>query len=613
MTDRSQLETARLAFRARLLANEADATGAVAEQFLETRQRILEELGLLEDEIEEAGEAETVTERIAEASRLFREYRYKRLLAQIDEEMARLGRAVAPVITDAQAVVVGNALDETRRIALTSAAETSQALALRVAGQWSMLPVDALNELIGAMQDGSPLAEWIEGFGPDIGAKITDTLRDGLALGFHPRKISDQLLGVIDGGGARLMVGTRSIILDSYRSAALQQMAENADILDGWIWQSAHDTRTCAACLALDNGEVHPVTETFMRSHVGCRCNPRPMVTGTEPPTRETGEQYLNSLLPQDQNRILGIAGGDAFRRGDVRLNDFLHLDRNSRWGDRYRQGSLRDALKRSDARGAIKAQPVTPSKDIAQVKPEQVAAGLRRPTKPPKGAPKFAKGIEPPPLQVGDRQMDHAHGLAELDALKGDKTGFAATRKTFNKRFYNNLSDEEQEALYQYTKFNSIEVNRMARGIKDPSEYPARNLNYYTEQTGILDRIFSRSDMRLPESMPVYRGVDSTRVFGQMSKARPGDVVTDWGFGSFTGNRRVASDFGASNSGGVLFELIAPKGTRSAYVESITNARGEQELIMPRGTTFVIHETKLVTKNGYTSLVVRGEIIPDG
>lgn len=399
MTDRgrpSQIETARQAFRQRLLTTEATATETVARQYVSTRRSILQHLAAVEKEIAAAGEPETAAERIEAASRLFRSQRYQNLLRQIDAEIARLGESVTPVIADAQGIVVRNGVDEVRQLSIASAAETSRALALKVAGQWSMLPTSALNELIGSLSDGSPLAEWVQGYGPDIAARITDTLRDGLALGFHPRKIFDQLTHVVDGSGARLMLGTRSIILDSYRAASLQQMEANSDILDGWVWQADHSSRTCGACLALDNGEIHPVTETFMGTHVGCRCNPRPVVTGTAPPSRQTGEQYFASLPPEQQDRTLGIAGGKAFRDGKVSLRDFVHKDTDERWGDRYRQGSLRDALGRAGGTGGRGGTgPKSVTTKVVQPKPARALPTPEPAEKQSLTVPRFATSRE--------------------------------------------------------------------------------------------------------------------------------------------------------------------------------------------------------------------------
>lgn len=346
MTDRpSQLEAARVAFRQRLLDTEAGATETVARQYVETRRRILQHLAAVEKEIAIAGEPETAAERIEAASRLFRSQRYQNLLRQIDAEIARLGETVRPVIVETQGVVVRNGVEEVRQLALTSAAETSRALALRVAGQWSMLPVSALNELIASFSaPGSPMADWLADLGPSTARAITDTIRDGLALGFHPRKIEELLTKRADMVGVRVMTLTRTSVLDAYRVAALQQMSESADVLDGWRWSADHSSRTCAACLALD-GEVFPVTKTFMGAHVNCRCAPIPVVTGTAPSTRETGADWFEKQPDTVKQKMLPVSAWEPYKRGDVQLGDFVELNRDEKWGDRYGQKPLREII----------------------------------------------------------------------------------------------------------------------------------------------------------------------------------------------------------------------------------------------------------------------------
>jgi pyruvate/2-oxoglutarate dehydrogenase complex dihydrolipoamide acyltransferase (E2) component len=625
VTDGGQLERARLTFRARLLATEAAATDAVATEYAAVRTRLLREISQLTAQITESD--------ITSPSQLYRLDRYRSLLDQTESELTRLGRAIEPTLTDAQSAVVQNAVDEGRQLALTNAAETSQRLALQVAQEWSPLPRGAINELIGSLSDGSPLRDWLDQYPAAISQEITDRLRDGVALGFSPRKISDQLTGVIDGAGSRLLVGTRSVVLDSYRSAALQQMAENADILDGWVWQAAHDTRTCAACLALDNGEIHPVTETFMKSHLGCRCNPRPVVAGAARPTRETGQDYLDGLPSQDQDRILGVSGGSAYRANKVQLNDFLHLDRDDRWGDRYRQGSISDAITKggrrkpptptpapaapakrkltAEERAAIRKAEIQAQSDLIdrKITPEQykqirkdLKAGTLPGTAPkptpgaapkPVAAPKpkpttptAAKPAPPPKPPAQPVRADVAtQPPTKQKPFNYDEKAFKQYRTQQWKEFDDMAEGEEITALRRYKGAGYRDINGYLRG--GPATGTA------ADDVRYLDTALNRA--KLQQDVRVYRGVkfEGQRVPPSFANLRVGSVMQDPSYLSTTTTDYVATGFAKNRKGNYLLDIRVPKGSRGLYIDPITNKKNlkEDEILLPRGSKLMVRE----------------------
>jgi len=330
----SAYEQAVTRFRDRLLRVDATAMQAVTDAYAPIRTDLLKQIADLEKVLPDA----------QTASDLYKLKRYKSLIAQIEKQTAQLASDAGAVIRDGQASLVSIAQDEVKSLATVQAGQASAQLAVNVSESWTMLNHNALVDLVGRLSDGSPLRDYLDALPEGYGSVISDELVKGIALGKHPRAISQDLTQRLDGQVARLLTTTRTAMLDSYRSASLRSMSENGDILDGWQWQAAHDRRTCLACLALD-GTIHPVTETFMGSHAGCRCSPRPVVTGGVPSARETGQQWFDRQSEGVQNSMLPAYAEDAYHSGQVTLQDFVHLDKDPRWGDRYRQGSVRELV----------------------------------------------------------------------------------------------------------------------------------------------------------------------------------------------------------------------------------------------------------------------------
>lgn len=335
MTDRTPLtyNGAVTGFRQRLLQGDAIAMDAVTDAYKPIREKLLKDIAALETDLSE----------VTSASDLYKLGRYRSLLNQIDEEIAQLAQQAGTVIVDGQQTFAGMASEEARTVAIATAAEQSATLAFQIGGAWTMLPREATRDLIGRLSDGSPLRDYLDGLPNQFGLAIRDELVKGITLGYHPRQIMRNVEERIDGQVARLLTTTRTAILDSYRSASIRAMAESG-VVDEWMWTAAKDSRTCLACLALD-GETFPVTTSFMPSHPGCRCAPRPLVRGLDKPQRETGAAWFDRQPENVKRQMLPNYAYEPYRNGQIGLRDFAHLDRDERWGNRYRVGSVKNKI----------------------------------------------------------------------------------------------------------------------------------------------------------------------------------------------------------------------------------------------------------------------------
>lgn len=323
----SQLEQTIARFRSQLLSGDQQALDLLTRAYGPVRARLL---ALIDDLVAEIG-----AKGLTEGTAVLKLERAATLLTQVEQEVARLSTGANALITAGQRQAI--------QLALTQAQALVAAQDARIALAWHRVPTQAVAELVGRLSDGSPLRAYLDGLGPDASAAIREGLTTGLALGQHPQVIAAELAGKVDLSMSRLLMTTRTNILNSYRGATLANYRANADILDGWIWIATLSERTCGACLAL-HGQHFGLDVAFQPTHNACRCSSIPSLKGIAPPDLQDGAEWFDGQPATVQDGILGKRAGSAFRNGEVSLDDFAQLRKDDRWGDAYVQGSLEQA-----------------------------------------------------------------------------------------------------------------------------------------------------------------------------------------------------------------------------------------------------------------------------
>jgi SPP1 gp7 family putative phage head morphogenesis protein len=341
----SQLEQAITAFRARLLRLDEAALAMIQAAWAPAQDELI---SLIDDLTDEIGERGTLT--TGEAMRLARA---QRLLELIEQETTRLAATAGQVIPAAQAQAIAQAIERARALSILQAPDAASAAA--VAREWTALNPRAMEHLVGALSDGSPLNDWLRQLAPDAVQAARDVLTDGVARGINPRDLAASLQRATGMPLQRAMTTARTTTMDSYRSASLESMrAQGSDILEGWQWSSAHGPRTCLSCLARDDGTVYPVTVQFFPSHPQCRCSPIPFLDDPDGllPQIETGVQWFNNQPADVQRSRFPVGLRDDFDRGRVRLEDMSTLQRNEVYGDRFRQSTISEARENARRNG---------------------------------------------------------------------------------------------------------------------------------------------------------------------------------------------------------------------------------------------------------------------
>lgn len=199
---------------------------------------------------------------------LLQSTRLPALISQVEQQLAAFARSADSLISAAQIRAAQLAADHAQALIASSiGAPAGITIALR------LLPVEAINQLVGRAYDGSPLSNLLDQIGPETASTVRAALLAGLAAGDGPKAIAKTFAGAIDGGYKRALLIARTETLNAYRSAALANYHANSDVVDGWEWHA--DSTACPECLAKD-GTRYPLSAPF-DEHPGGRCAPIPV------------------------------------------------------------------------------------------------------------------------------------------------------------------------------------------------------------------------------------------------------------------------------------------------------------------------------------------------
>ena len=309
--------------RRRLLAREQAATGEVFAAYQAAYKRAQAEIDAL---IAEIALAQSGGEELRPFW-LFKKRRLSKLRRQIEREMRTFTAQASKTVKQAQAQEIEHGSADGGQLLHAQGAGGDLTVGVGVGDHLNRRAVAAG---VGFATDGSPLADLFHAVSGLAGERIKRDLITGLTLGHPARKIARTLKESFDGNGARALTVARTETLRAYREATRLVYEENADVLDGWIWQSARSTRTCALCWAM-SGTMHRADET-LASHPNCRCVMIPLVTGSQQRI-ETGATAFARLPRADQLSILGARKFEAYNAGQLALAQLVGERRDQRWG----------------------------------------------------------------------------------------------------------------------------------------------------------------------------------------------------------------------------------------------------------------------------------------
>lgn len=320
-------------FREALLRRDAAAQAEVLRAYERIWKKLSAEIERVVTQIQARGNAPSL---------IFEQRRLQQLQHQVAKEINGVAATASEVTLREQARVVEQAREHSTRL--------MQAAGPRLSVNFASLAREELQHLIGVAQDGSPVADVFKAVGREMGLASGDVIKngliEGLALGQNPKRIAAVIRDKVRGIQGqrerdpkvvqRLNTNVRQSILGSYREATRLGYAANSELLSGWVWTAVRSATTCIVCWAMD-GRVFPADQPLV-SHVNCRCVMRPLLPGQSP--GQLGPEAFGKLERGVQKDILGDLAFSAYELGQVKLDDFVGIRTDDRWGDsRFRRG----------------------------------------------------------------------------------------------------------------------------------------------------------------------------------------------------------------------------------------------------------------------------------
>jgi hypothetical protein len=250
--------------------------------------------------------------------------RLKALKGQILDEMQRYS------------AVVGNEMDLSARAAVAAAQQNGYHVVqaalpgvpeidARIMANWQRLDPAAVESMLGFLSPQGKLKQGLQTeFGPAIADGVEQKLIDSVAFGYNPRKTATAIVQQLGIGLVSALRTTRTAQLMAYRESTRAAYMANPEIVKGWRWHAARDSRTCMGCIAMD-GTLHKPDER-LNDHWNGRCTMIPVTLdysdlGLKVPPRVPTDQWLASQPEDKQRQYLGKRY-DAWKSGETRFSE---------------------------------------------------------------------------------------------------------------------------------------------------------------------------------------------------------------------------------------------------------------------------------------------------
>jgi hypothetical protein len=304
-------------YQAQLARYESAATGRLIDNYLRSWARLE---GMLNKLLLEIG-TNTPTR-----GQLARMERYKALMNQITTELTGLQALTGNEIAGVGDLIALGEQYARDVIALQIAGST------QIAAGFNRLPVETIQTMLGFLQpEGALYARlaYLTGVNVKI---VADALAEAVTLGWNPRKTARYIRDAFGRGLADALRFTRTAQLWASREATRASMVVNQDVLQGWVWNTNFDKRTCMSCVVM-HGTIHPLSESLNDHHNG-RCVAIPLVKGFTPVIQETGVQWFERQNEATQRAMMGREYYDAWKGGAFQLPELSTVYHNDVYGD---------------------------------------------------------------------------------------------------------------------------------------------------------------------------------------------------------------------------------------------------------------------------------------
>ena len=312
-------------YREALARNEDEALKRMASIWVQLEEKLQPQMDALAAEIEKLQkEGQPITPQF-----IYTQKRYQDLMAQIQREMPYYQMTVDDLISDYQTKNYNLGLDCSNAVLKTS-------LPSNVV--WNKVPIDTVQIVAGFAGNGAPLAELLRADYGEMGARITDALISGIALGKGAKATANAMRDAMGWESNRWMRIARTEINRAYRLANAQQYRDSGVVEK--VFRLCYPPTACLACLEMD-GEECP--NGICDDHPNGKCTTIVQTIGGVKPEWQTGHDWLMEQDEATQKRIIGDERYRMWKEEGVPLRDMVEMKDNPVWGGSPQTISVRD------------------------------------------------------------------------------------------------------------------------------------------------------------------------------------------------------------------------------------------------------------------------------
>jgi SPP1 gp7 family putative phage head morphogenesis protein len=282
--------------------------------------------------------------------------RAERAMAALDAATAEayeLSRLSGVRIMDGTGRIVNLTMEQGLDDILLSQAPADAEIRASLAVRFNRLDELAVDRIVTRTAGQVESALWP--LSAQAGEAMRAVLIRGVAMGDNPRAAAREMLrrveGAFNGGLTRALTIARTEMLDAHREATRGTRVANADLVRGWVWVSALDTRTCPSCWGM-HGTEHDIAEPGPDDHQNGRCASIPLLKTwrdlgidlDEPASMlpDAADRFAN-LSRADQLAIMGPARLAALDDGRATLADMATKRTTVGWRDSWAPTPVRD------------------------------------------------------------------------------------------------------------------------------------------------------------------------------------------------------------------------------------------------------------------------------
>lgn len=222
---------------------------------------------------------------------------------------------------------------------------------------WKQIDESNVRAILKILREGDRLHRLFESISRESSEAAEDSLIRGILLGQNPRKVAREIRQILGTTLSKALTISRTETLRAHREATKESYLLNDDIIDGWLWHSTLDSRTCATCWLM-HGTKHDVDES-MQEHPNGRCAMIPITKTWEQIGRSHGVDFseiqetrltvplgtsLFEELPSEQQiDLLGPSRWLALKSHEITLSELLTTSHSDVWGDHKCLKSLKE------------------------------------------------------------------------------------------------------------------------------------------------------------------------------------------------------------------------------------------------------------------------------